>query len=152
MRASIRSQIVLLITPRVLESPLESNSVAQVKTQDFNALTATIPSTPVIPTLVNNPPAVPPSAIAGGRDGDVAFAGLARAAAAAVRLQDPTAPPPEGLIAVPLNDHGRLSLANGMEARPSASWQRDGLYVTALQVISMSAQPSTLAPTMIPGR
>lgn len=152
VRASIRSQIVLLITPRVLESPLEANSVAQVKTQDFNALTATIPSTPVIPTLVNNPPAVPPSAIASGRDGDVAFAGLARAAAAAVRLQDPTAPPPEGLIAVPLNDHGRLSLANGMEARPSASWQRDGLYVTALQVISMSAQPSTLAPTMIPGR
>jgi len=69
-----------------------------------------------------------------------------------VRQQDPTAPPPEGLIAVPLNDHGRLSLANGMEVRPSASWQRDGLYVTALQVINISALSSTLAPTMISGR
>lgn len=151
VRASVRSQIVLLITPRVLESPDEANSVAQAKTQDFNALTATIPSTPVVPKLTNNPPALPASGIATGRDGDSGFAALARAAATAVRQTDPTAAPPEGLRAVPLNDHKHLQLANGMEARPSASWQRDGLYVTALQVINLGTQAGTLAPTLIRG-
>ena len=152
VRASVRSQIVLLITPRVLESPDEANSVAQAKTQDFNALTATIPNTPVVPKLTNNPPAVPGSAIAGGQDGDTSYAALARAAATAVRQKDPTAAPPEGLRAMPLNDHGRLQLANGMEARPSASWQRDGLYVTALQVMNLAQQPGQLTPTLIRGR
>lgn len=69
-RASVRSQIVLLITPRVLENPAQANSVAQAKLQDFNALTETIPTTPIIPSLIDSPPALPASAIAGGGDGD----------------------------------------------------------------------------------
>lgn len=152
VRAKIRTQIVLLITPTIIENPEDGDSIAAAKRQDFNALTATVPNTPIIPKLTNNPPALPASTIAGGQDGDTSFAALARAAATAVRQKDPTAIPPEGLRAVPLNDHNRLQLANGMEARPSASWQRDGLYVTALQIINPGTKPGQLTPTLIRGR
>lgn len=152
VRATVRSQIVLLITPRVLENPTEANRVAQAKTEDFNALAASVPTSPIMPKLTDTSPTPPASGIAAGRDGDAGFAALARAAAAAVRQTDPAASPPEGLRAVPLNDHSRLQLANGMEARPSASWQRDGLYVTALQVINSGAQAQGLAATLIRGR
>lgn len=152
VRAKVRTQIVLLITPTIIEHPEESDGIAKAKTQDFNALSAAFPNTPVVPKLTNNPPAIPPAATAAGRDGDSGFAALARAAATAVRQNDPTAIPPEGLHAMPLGDHKRIRLANGMEARPSASWQRDGLYVTALQVINLGSQPDVLAPTLIRGR
>lgn len=152
VRASVRSQIVLLITPRVLEKPEDANRVAQKKTQDFNALGATIPTSPILPKLSNNPTALPASGIASGRDGDTGFAALARAAASTVRQQDPTAAPQEGLSAVPLPDHQRIALIDGIEARPSASWQRDGLYVTALQLINLDKQPKALTATLIRGR
>lgn len=152
VRAKIRTQIVLLITPRIIGNPEEGDSIATAKTQDFNATTASFPATPIVPKLTNNPPALPASGITAGRDGDSSFATLARAAATAVRQKDPTASPPEGLRSVPLNDHKRLQLTNGMEARPSASWQRDGLYVTALQVINLNPQAAVLAPTSIRGR
>ncbi|WP_153117609.1 secretin N-terminal domain-containing protein [Rhodocyclus tenuis] len=152
VRASVRSQIVLLITPRVLEKPEDADRVAQKKTQDFNALGATIPTTPILPKLSNTPSALPASGIASGRDGDTSFAALARAAASTVRQKDPTAAPQEGLSAVPLPDHQRIALADGIEARPSASWQRDGLYVTALQLINLGSQPKPLAATLIRGR
>ena len=152
VRAKVRTQIVLLITPTIIDNPEDGDSIATTKTQDFNALTATFPSTPIVPKLTNNPPAIPASSIAGGQDGDTSFATLARAAATAVRQKDPTSAPPEGLRAMPLESHNRLQLANGMEARPSASWQRDGLYVTALQVTNLSTQPSVLMPTLIRGR
>ena len=155
VRASVRSQMVLLITPRVLENPGESNSIAQAKTQDFNALAATLPSTPVVPKLSSTPaePAVleTTSSAPPGHGEDTRFAALARAAAAAVRQKDPMAAPPQGLRALPLGDTGRWPLANGMEVWPRASWQGDGLYVTALQVSNTSAQPGVLAPTLIRG-
>lgn len=155
VRASVRSQMVLLITPRVLENPGESNSIAQAKTQDFNALAATLPSTPVVPRL-NSTPAEPAvsettSSAPTGHGEDTRFATLARAAAAAVRQKDPMAAPPQGLRALPLGDTGRWPLANGMEVWPRASWQGDGLYVTALQVSNTSAQPVALVPTLIRG-
>ncbi|MDP3650402.1 MAG: hypothetical protein Q8R67_01845 [Rhodoferax sp.] len=155
VRASVRSQMVLLITPRVLENPGESNSIAQAKTQDFNALAATLPSPPVVPKLSSTPaePAVSEttSSAPPGHGEDTRFAALARAAAAAVRQKDPMAAPPQGLRALPLGDTGRWPLANGMEAWPRASWQGDGLYVTALQVSNTSAQPGALVPTLIRG-
>ena len=149
VRAKIRTQIVLLITPTIIENAEEGDNIATAKTQDFNAITATFPNTPIVPKLTNNPPATPPTTIAGGQDGDTSFAALARAAATAVRQKDPTSAPPEGLRVMPLNDHKHLQLANGMEARPSASWQRNGLYVTALQVMNINTQPGTLTPTLI---
>ena len=155
VRASVRSQMVLLITPRVLENPGESASLAQTKTQDVNALAETLPSTPVVPKLGNTPPDTPvpgpTSGTAPSRDADTRFAALARAASAAVRQKDSLSAPPQGLRSVPLGDASPWPLGNGMEARPSASWERDGLYVTALQVRNPGAQPGTLAPALIRG-
>ena len=51
VRASVRSQIILLITPRVLESPDESNAVARRKQADFDALGDTVPRSAIPPKL-----------------------------------------------------------------------------------------------------
>jgi general secretion pathway protein D len=166
VRASVRSQIILLITPRVLESPDESNRLAQTKTQDYEALSASIPTTsippkfgqntpverPVTATMVTPGTAAPTAAAPSERTADATYAALARSAAAAVRQPDPTKAAPDGLLAVAVVDRSGLKLANGMEARPGGSWQRDGLYVTALKVINLAAQPGNVAPTLIRGR
>ena len=51
VRASVRSQIILLITPRVLESPEESNAVARHKQADFDALGDTVPRSAIPPKI-----------------------------------------------------------------------------------------------------
>ncbi|MDD5328503.1 MAG: hypothetical protein PHX38_00730 [Sulfuricella sp.] len=51
VRTSSRSQIVLLITPRVLESPEESSLLAARKTRSFNELTSGIPAAGILPKL-----------------------------------------------------------------------------------------------------
>lgn len=56
VRASVRSQIVLLITPRVLENPEEASAVARSKESDFDALGRTVPPGNIPPRL-GNPPA-----------------------------------------------------------------------------------------------
>lgn len=51
VRASVRSQIVLLITPRVLQSPEEANALARRKQAEFDALGDTIPRANIPPKL-----------------------------------------------------------------------------------------------------
>lgn len=153
VRAKTRSQIVLLITPRILENPEEADRLAQAKKADFKAQESTIPDTPIIPKLTNQPATTPLPALPTTRQtGDAAFAGLARSAAMAVRQQDPTAALPEGLQPAPLGSRDSLSPLPGLEARPAASWTRDGLYVTALQVVNLGPHAERIAPTLIPGR
>jgi general secretion pathway protein D len=152
VRAATRTQIVLLITPRVLDNPGEADALAREKTQGYEALTGTFPDKPIVPAPagVGKPAAAPVAAEPQGED--AVFAALARAAAAAVRQSDPTAPPPDGLLALPVAERGPLALANGMQARVAASWIRDGLYVTALRVVNIAPLPDGVAPTLIPGR
>ena len=163
VRAAGRSQIVLLITPRVLENPQEAEALAREKTKNYEALTDTFPNQPIVPTLADftdgrvapAAAAAPPAASArtpAPKGEDAAFAALARAAATAVRQADPTAAAPDGLRPLPLADRRPLALANGMQARLAGSWTRDGLYVTALQVINTASLPDGVAPTLIRGR
>ncbi|MDR1936190.1 MAG: hypothetical protein LBS49_11545 [Candidatus Accumulibacter sp.] len=158
VREAVRSQIVLLITPRVLESPQEADDLARRKTQDYEALTGTFPVKPIVPALggfQEAPAAVtptPPARTDGLSGDDAIYAALARAAASAVRQADPTAAAPDGLEALPVADRQPLELANGMQARVAGSWTRDGLYVTALQVINTAPLPDGVAPTLIRGR
>ncbi|MDR0578321.1 MAG: hypothetical protein LBI87_12535 [Candidatus Accumulibacter sp.] len=155
VREAARSQIVLLITPRVLDNPQEADALAREKTQGYEALTGAFPNKPIVPAFSGGGNAAPvsaPAAVPEPSGGDAILAALARSAAAAVRESDPTASPPDGLIALPIADRQPLALANGMQARVAASWTRDGLYVTALRVINVAPLPDAVTPTLIPGR
>jgi type II secretory pathway component GspD/PulD (secretin) len=154
VRSKVRTQIVLLITPRIIENAEEGDSIATAKTQDFNAATATFPTSKTVPKLTNTWPVAPPTGIdrSNARDGDAAYAALARSAAAAVLQNDPGKAPPDGLRAVPPGQRSALTLDNGMPAAVRGSWQRDGLYVTALRVSNESARNATLQAIALPGR
>ncbi|MDR3220408.1 MAG: hypothetical protein LBU46_00125, partial [Candidatus Accumulibacter sp.] len=152
-----RTQIVLLITPRVLDNPQEADALARAKTADYEALTGTFPNKPIVPALADFSDGL--SALAGPTPGqaeprgeDAAFATLARSAAAAVRQTDPTAAAPDGLLALPVTERPPLPLANGLQARVAGSWIRNGLYVTALQVINTAPLPGSVTPAHIRGR
>lgn len=154
VRAKVRTQIVLLITPRIIETPEEGDSIATTKTQDFNATTATFPTTKTVPKLTNDWPVAPPTGIdrSNVRDGDAAYAALARSAAAAVLQRSPNKAPPDGLSAVAPGARKSMVLDNGMAADVAGSWLRDGLYVTALRVSNWSARNATLQAAALPGR
>lgn len=154
VRAKVRTQIVLLITPTIIENPEEGDSIATAKTQDFNAATATFPTTKTVPKLTNDWPVAPPTGIdrSNARDGDAAYAALARSAAAAVLLSDPAKAPPDGLRALPAGPRRDLVLDNGMPAEVRGSWQRDGLIVTALRVTNPWARNMSLQAIALPGR
>jgi general secretion pathway protein D len=160
VRATERSQIVLLITPRVLENPQEADDLARQKTRDYEALTGLFPNKPVVPTLADFREGWDAPVAGSGTEtssarlqgNDAAYAALARSAAAAVRQTDPTMEAPDGLKPLPIVDRRPLALANGMQARVAGSWARDGLYVTALQVINTASLPDGVAPTLIRGR
>ena len=154
VRAKVRTQIVLLITPRIIEQAEESDSIATAKIQDFNATTAVISDQKIVPKLNNNWPVAPPTGIdrSNGRDGDAAYAALARSAAAAVLQNNPAKAPPDGLRAVPPGPRTTMVLDNGMPAEVRGSWLRDGLYVTALRVNNWSARNATLQAAALPGR
>ncbi|MFT3848574.1 MAG: hypothetical protein QM739_07780 [Propionivibrio sp.] len=163
VRASERTQIVLLITPRVLENPEEADAVAREKTRDYEAQTASFQDKPVVPgiadlkeslraanVLPRDPAQASPSVNLKGAE--ATYAALARDAATAVRQSDPTLPAPHGLQALPVEDRRPLTLANGMRAQAAGTWMRDGFHVTALRVFNTSAQEDLLAPTLIPGQ
>lgn len=153
-RVKVRTQIVLLITPRIIEHPEEGDSIATAKIQDYNATTAVFPDSKTVPKLNDNWPVAPPTGIdrSNGRDGDAAYAALARSAAAAVLQNNPAKAPPDGLRAVPPGQRTTMVLDNGMPAEVRGSWLRDGLYVTALRVNNGSARNATLQAAALPGR
>lgn len=154
VRAKVRTQIVLLITPRIIEQAEESDNIATAKIQDYNATTAVFPDNKTVPKLNNHWPEAPPTGIdrSNGRDGDAAYAGLARSAAAAVLQNNPAKAPPDGLRVVPPGSRTTLALDNGMSAEVRGSWLRDGLYVTALRVNNPSPRNATLQAAALPGR
>ena len=154
VRAKVRTQIVLLITPTIIENPEEGDSIATAKTQDFNATTATFPTTKTVPKLTTDWPVAPPTGIdrSNARDGDAAYAALARSAAAAVLQRDPAKAPPDGLRALPAGSRRDLILDNGMPAEVRGSWQRDGLIVTALRVANPWPRNMSLQAMALPGR
>lgn len=51
VRARERTQIVLLITPRIISSPQEGQAIAQAKSQEYQETTAVFPQTPIVPKL-----------------------------------------------------------------------------------------------------
>ncbi len=53
IRASERTQIVLLITPRVLENPEEADRLAKQKESDFEQLDKSAPDLPIIPDIAD---------------------------------------------------------------------------------------------------
>lgn len=149
-----RSQIVLLITPRVMESGDESDRISRDKARD----TESLQDGKAPPTRVDLPesrprgsaPVAPTSAL---QQGDELFVSLARAAARAVRSTDPTAAPPDRLTPVAIG--GREALASGdpgLLIRPAASWTRDGYHVTALQLANLGSTPQDVGPGRIPGK
>lgn len=153
-RIKVRTQIVLLITPRIIEHPEEGDSIATAKIQDYNATTAVIPDNKIVPKFNDNWPVAPPTGIdrSAGRDGDAAYAALARSAAAAVLQNNPAKAPPDGLRTVLPGQRTTMVLDNGMPAEVRGSWLRDGLYVTALRVNNWSARNATLQAAALPGR
>lgn len=156
VKENSRSQIVLLITPRVLETPEESDALARQKEAQLQQLEreAQPSRNPPLPQSASPAPAA--ASLGSGTpvpDDDTArLASLARSAASAVRQVDPTQPLPDGLRAVPLGNRNRLRLDGDLELRPLASWQRDGLYVTALHATNLGNRATRLLPTRIPGR
>lgn len=154
VRSKVRTQIVLLVTPRIIETPEEGQSIATAKTEDFNASTAIFPNNKTVPKLIDHQPVAPPTGIdrPGSKPGDAAYAGLARAAAAAVLQRDPAKSPPEGLQAMPPVQRRDILLANGIPAEVRGSWQRDGLIVTALRVSNLLARNLALQANALPGR
>lgn len=174
VRAAVRSQIVLLITPRVLESPEEADALAQTQVRSHDDLAAHVPRGPVVPKPAGilsapqapvggidaapttpdaaaRPPAPASVPLAEAAGGQAAFADLARAAARAVRAADPTAPPDDRLRTVGVAG-ASFRLGDGLEARPVASWLRDGLYVTALRVVNLADRPAPLPAAALRGR
>lgn len=162
VRAAVRSQIVLLITPRVLESPEESASVARQHEQDYGKQSAKFPRTPVLPKpLAAQAESAPVAASSFGlklpaeaptseaRSTRQRIAELARAAAHAVR-EEPVATP-AGMQRVSLGSK-TLTLDERLEASPVASWQADGLRVTALRVINLADHARRLSAGMLRGR
>lgn len=61
-RARVRSQIVLLITPRVMDTPEEGDLLARDKKQHYESLTDTFPNKPVVPKTLNYKYDVPETA------------------------------------------------------------------------------------------
>lgn len=162
VRAAIRSQIVLLITPRVLESPEESASLARQHEQDYGKQSAKFPRTPVLPKPLAAQAESAPVAASGydlklpaeapsseARSTRQRIAELARAAAHAVR-EEPVATP-VGMQRVSLGSK-TLALDERLEASPVASWQADGLRVTALRVINLADHARRLSAGMLRGR
>lgn len=154
VRAKVRTQIVLLITPRIIETPEEGQDIAAVKTQDFNATSAVFPDNKTVPKLSEDWPVASPTGIdrTDGVPGDAAYGALARAAAGAVRMPVPDNAAPEGLKAMPPIQRRELMLDNGMPAEVRGSWQRDGLVVTALRVSNPGTRNMTLQAASLPGR
>ena len=151
VRAKTRTQIVLLITPRIIESPEEGDSIASGKTRDFNALTSTFPNNRTVPKLVNEQPSLQTPTPERSTESEANLAALARAAAKAALQTDPTKGT-DNLRAIPLEGRTRLTLPNGMSAAIIGSWQRDDLYVTAMRVSNHKEKPDVLVATALPGR
>ncbi|MBN8284197.1 MAG: hypothetical protein J0L98_13595 [Zoogloea sp.] len=149
-----RSQIVLLITPRVMENGDESDRVSRDKAREAEALQdGKAPPTRVDLPESRSPGSATPPPVSIRQQGDELFVSLARAAARAVRNTDPTAAPPDRLAPVALV--GREALSSGdinLMIRPAASWSRDGYYVTALQLANLGSVTVDVGPGRIPGK
>jgi len=183
VRGNTRKQIVLLITPHVLDTPEESDAYARGKEAELRlldsssstrgkaeaekdkkrdsmfdpvfglangkgavALPAAVPASPVATAV--------PLARAQASDAEIERLGaIVRAAAAAVRQEDPTAPLPDGLQPAALSATARQprQLGDGLELQAVSAYRKDGYYVTVLRAINLAAQPTTLTPTRIVG-
>ncbi|MDR2164878.1 MAG: hypothetical protein LBO79_04455 [Zoogloeaceae bacterium] len=182
IRENTRSQLVLLITPWVMETPEESDAFARRKEADLLELDRSdtrrgniAPGGPPPRNSILTPPAVRPAtrpvvegttdpaavatvptAAAASASGDdtARLASVARAATAAVRQGDPSLPPPDGLERVSLAAAQRRPrrLNESLEIQALFGWQRDGIYVTALRVVNLGDKPASIAPTQIAGR
>jgi hypothetical protein len=177
VRGNTRKQIVLLITPHVLETAEESDALAREKSAGLRQLDAgdsrwgqALPGKraprhsifdPATGLALSEPATVSVASTASvpGLSPEAEteqLAGLARAAADALRQEekDPFAPPPQGLQPVPLPPDARQPrrLDGDLELRAVSAWQKDGYYVTALRAINLGQQPTTLTPTRIVGR
>ncbi|MDR1423621.1 MAG: hypothetical protein LBI92_03305 [Azoarcus sp.] len=176
VKSNVRKQIVLLITPHVLETPEESDTLARGKEAEVRSLDAGGSSQGLAATAKPEkrdsmfdpafglaaaaggatPAAAPPAAAAASSNKAELerLGGLARAAADAVRQEDPTAPPPGDLqpVHLPIAARQTRQLGDDLEFQAVAAWQKDGYYITALRVINLNARPATLTPTRIVGR
>lgn len=154
VRSKVRTQIVLLVTPRIIETPEEGKQLADGKLQDFAAVTAGFPNNPTVPKLSGgDAPAVPASNPPPRSDSDeAAYAALARAAAAATQQRTPGKSAPAGLLPAPAASKDSFALSNGMRADVAGTWTRDGLYVTALRVSNPAPLPAALQAEALPGR
>ncbi|MDR2093112.1 MAG: hypothetical protein LBP58_07345 [Azoarcus sp.] len=171
VRGNSRRQLVLLITPHVLETPEESDALARSKedgvrnmdadgirgqrTPDFwrqesmfnpkNGL-ASVAAPPEKAASVAAPET------ASGKPDSSRFTAIARAAADAVRRIDPNATHPEsGLTPVPFR-RVRRRLDGEREYWALHAWKKDDFYVTALRVINLGTQPASFDPALIAGR
>jgi general secretion pathway protein D len=168
VRSNVRRQIVLLITPHVLETPEESDALARSQENTLRRLDAgdnrhgqSMPDKPRQQRdSIFNPgtglaAAAPrPEDTASGNAEIERFSALARAAADAVRSAAPDAAPPGGLRPQPLapflRKPGRID--EYLERQVMHAWEKDGLYVTALRVINLGEKGAAFAPTLIVGR
>jgi len=174
VRTNTRKQIVLLITPHVLDTPEESDAYAQGKEAELRLLDSSASTRGLAAAdkgkkrdsmfdpvfgLANGKGAVAaptavPLARAQASDAEIERLGaIVRAAAAAVRQEDPTAPLPDGLQPAALSATARQprQLGDGLELQAVSAYRKDGYYVTVLRAINLAAQPTTLTPTRIVG-
>lgn len=165
VRGNARKQLVLLITPHVLETPEESDALARSKEDAMRGMDTAGAKEQHTPDFwrresMFNPKTglasveQPPGKTASGApDADAErFTAIARAAADAVRRVDPDAAhPASGLAPVPFQRAWRR-LDKDVECQVSHAWRMDGFYVTALRVINMGAQAATFDPGLIAGR
>ncbi|MDR0702501.1 MAG: DUF3438 family protein [Azoarcus sp.] len=175
VRANSRRQLVLLITPHVLETPEEGDALARDKeyamrnmdadgirsqrTPDFWRTDSMFNPKTGLASVVE-PPAKAASGTAletasetssGGPDAS-RFTAIARAAADAVRRVDPDAAHPEsGLTPLPFH-RARQRLPGNQECWALHAWRKDGFYVTALRVINLGEQAVSFDPALIAGR
>jgi len=148
-----KQELVLLITPHVLTTPEEAESVSRQRLGELASSDG--PLEPYLEALDASRSAPAAGAASGGRDR--AYVELVRFAARAVHAphEAPAAtaagPPPQALAVDEAAAPGSLIGIAGVEARARGSWLRDGLFVTAIEVRNQTSAPVRLDVRRIDG-
>ncbi|MDR1661939.1 MAG: DUF3438 family protein [Azoarcus sp.] len=164
VRENTRRQLVLLITPHILETPEESDALARDKEDALRQMDASGTNRSAASKFRRDSIFSPASGLAPAapqpENGAVAASDLerltaiARAAADAVRRVNPEAAhPASGLAPAPSRPSSAWRrLSEDLECQALYAWQKDGYYVTAVRVINLGGHTAAFEPTLIAGR
>jgi len=138
------TEMVLLITPRILHSPDDSEKLRQADNQFYQSHNDGFPELAPFPNKFISKETPPTESASQNRQNT--YLEMSQYAAEMIRIPEIERTLNKDYLPTKINRHAvsRLFKDTHIKVMPQASWNRGGLYVTVLELVNKEHQPLTI--------